>query len=474
MNFKKNIVLQVGYEILSLLLPLVTTPYISRVLGAERLGLYSYSYSVVYYFQLFALLGIKYYGTREIAAVCDQKERRNYIFTGILGAHILVSFVSLLGYIIFVMLSCGSNRTIFLIQAFNVVAALLDINWFFFGIEMFKITVTRNTVIKILTVICVFIFVKSAADLWKYTLIMALGCMISQSIVWLFVFRFTRIVKVSLEDVLSHIKPMIVLFVPIVSISVLKYMDKIMLGIVSTNSQVGYYDYAHKIIEMPSALIVAVGTVMLPRISNLFSNGGVEKSRRYTLITYKYLMALSIGMSFGLASIADIFSVVFWGIDFAPCGKIIKILALSVPFTAYSNITRTQYLMPLNKDSIYIKSTVYGMVGNLGLNLLLIKRFQANGVALATLISEIIITLYQIVMVHKESNQIKIFKSFCFFIIPGAIMYLVLLLVPKHYNVTVLIFNVVLGTIIYSTLCFMYLYITKDVYLETLLKKMKK
>lgn len=459
-SLKKNIVYQICYEVLIFILPLITAPYISRVLGASQLGVYSYSYSIVYYFQLFATLGLKYYGTRKIAESKNSPEVLNRAFTSITIFHTCLSIVMLILYVCYCLFLAGEYKEIALIQCFNIGAALLDINWLFFGLEKFKITVTRNTIIKILTAVLVFLFVKTREDLWKYTLIMSLGLFFSQLVVWGFAFKYVKFVKVTFREVINHFKPMLVLFVPIIATSILKYMDKIMLGVMSVDAEVGFYDNAYKIAEMPTALIIAFGTVMLPRISNLMSTGKSHISEQYNVISYRYLMCLAIGMSFGLYAIADDFAVIFFGQEFEKCGILIKIMAMGIPFTAYSNITRTQYLMPNNKDKIYMRSTVLGMFINLVINLILIVKFESVGVAIATLISEIAITLYQILAIQKEKNQIPYIKSFLFFIIPGIIMVLLIENVFKFLGISVvsLILEVLTGALIYIIVCVIYLH----------------
>lgn len=463
-NLKRNIFYQIVYEILVFILPLITSPYISRVLGANNLGVYSFSYSVAYYFQLMAMLGIKYYGTRSIASVRDNKTQINEVFSSVFALHAFVALIVIVFYFLYCFFIVREYRVIAIIQSLNVIAAFFDINWLFFGLEKFKITVSRNIVIKILTTCCIFIFVKDKDDLWKYTLIMSTGLAASQSVVWIFVSKYVKFTKVKISDIFVHLKPMVVLFIPIIAVSVLKYMDEIMLGILSTDSEVGYYDNAYKIVNIPSALIIAIGTVMLPRISNLMNNGLKEKSEQYAKLSYKYLMCLSIGMSFGLVAVSNTFSVVFWGEEFARCQPIIEMLSLAIPFTAYSNITRTQYLMPNSKDKIYMHSTIAGMMINFILNTFLVYKFKSVGVSISTFVSELVIMLYQIIAINKENNQWKYIKSFLWFYVPGIVMFLCIKSIFNNnpYNVFLLLLQILTGIFIYVSLSILILFLTRD------------
>ena len=167
-SLKKNIAYQAVYELLLIALPLVTSPYIARVLGAEQLGIYSYTSSIAYYFQIAAMLGIKYHGTRQIAAVRDNPDELNSCFTSLFVVHVIMSVLMIISYSVYCMAFVKENATVAWIQGIFVIASLFDINWFFYGIEKFKITVTRNSIIKILTVVSIFCLVRDADDLWKY------------------------------------------------------------------------------------------------------------------------------------------------------------------------------------------------------------------------------------------------------------------------------------------------------------------
>ena len=184
MSLKVNIIYQFLYEILIIFIPLFTIPYVSRVLGAENIGLFSYTYAVANYFVLFANLGIKNYGSRTIAMVRNNKEDLNRIFSEILSVHIVFSIIITFIYLVLLSFGVEDNQNIFLIQGIYVFAAIFDINWFFFGIEKFKLTVGRNTLVKILSVVLVFVFVKTQTDLWIYALILALSVFGGQSVVW--------------------------------------------------------------------------------------------------------------------------------------------------------------------------------------------------------------------------------------------------------------------------------------------------
>ncbi len=475
-NIKKNFFYQLLYESAIILLPLLTSPYTARILGAECLGVYSYYYSIVYYFQLVCMLGIKYHGPRTIAAAKDDKENLNKDFSNLLAIHAIISVIVLGIYVLYCLFIVKDNIKISIILGLNVIAAMLDINWFFYGIENFKVTVVRNLIVKVLTAICIFIFVKNPNDLWKYTLIMSLGLTISQSLVWLFIHRYIdKFVKPTPNEMLKHLKPLLLLFVPILAVSIFKYMDKVMLGSFSTKIQVGFYENAEKTISIPSTIIVSFGTIMLPRISSLTENKDRKTSEMYTRISFKYVLCLAIGMCAGLYAISDVFSIVFWGQEFSYCSNLIKILALSIPFTAYANIIRTQFLMPYKRDRIYLIAMGLGATVNFILNYVFIRVGQSVGVAFATLISEIFVTLLQSILTRKELNHGKYIKSFLFFVVVGVAMCLAVMTITNILRLSVvnLFIEIIAGILIYGAICGIYLILTKDEIVMKIINKRK-
>lgn len=476
---KKNIFFQTIYEILLIIMPLLTSPYIARVLGAEKIGIYTLSYAIAYYFQIIASLGIKYHGTRTIASVKDNQDKLNKEFSSIFVFHTIFSICILIIYIFYLLFFVKENMIISLIQILNIIGIVFDISWFYFGIEKFKITTVLNSIIKIVTVALIFIFVKRPDDLWIYTLIMSLGIFLSYFTPWIFIKNRVKFIKPKLKEVLFHLKPMITLFIPIFAISLFGYMDKIMLGFSVSKIQTGLYENADKAISIPMTIIYAFSTVMLPRITALIDSGNKEKSKYYTRVSFKYMELLGIGMSFGLFCISDIFAVVFWGSEFKDCGILIKILAMSIPFKTYSCIIRTQYLIPKKKDKIYISSVLSGGLLNLILNLLLIQPLMSMGAAIATVTSEIFVMIYQSIAIKKEFPQKEYIKSFLFFFIPAVLMVIIIMVINNYMSKDLLslIIELFVGFILYGGISVLYLYKTEDeVFANTILnlKKLKK
>lgn len=422
----KNFLYNVTYQLLLIILPLITTPYISRVLGSGGVGTYTYTYTIANYFMLAAMLGVKNYGNRSTAAVRDSRQLLSRTFWEIYGLQFLCSAVVLAFYLIYILAFVRENRIIALIQGIYVLSGLLDISWLFFGVEQFRITVTRNIVIRLINLACIFLLVKDRGDLWIYTLIMTLGIALSQGYLWLYIRRIVDWYRPKLRDLRRHVLPELILFVPIIAVSLYTMMDKVMLGAMSTMNQVGFYEGASKILNIPLGVITALGTVMLPRMSNLAAKRKVRESGKYIYNSMIFAMFLASGMMFGIAGIAEDFVPLFLGEEYSSCVNLIRVMAPTVPFIAWANVIRTQYLIPNHEDRSYIISVVLGALVNLTVNALLIPHMQALGAVVGTVCAEGSVCISQTIMVRKKLKIVHYLRNTGMYFVFGAVMYLMI------------------------------------------------
>ena len=422
-NIKTNFIYQFMYQILTMILPLITAPYIARVLGAENVGVYAYTYAIVNYFVIFAMLGLTNHGSRVIAKAKGNPDELNSAYSNLLALHVLITLLVICVYFGFLFVSNVGYTPIFLIQSVFLVAALLDVSWLFFGLEKFRITVVRNAIIKVCTVFAVFYFVRTKDDLWKYTLIMALGMLLSQSVIWLYVKRYVRFVKPQMSIMLKHVKPLIALFVAIMATSIFRSLGKVMLGSMSSMVQVGCFENADKLIMFPVALINALATVMLPRMASVFASGEVKKAERYILSTMEFSLTMGAAFAFGMAGIADKFAVVFFGEEFRLTGSILSGMAVTILLMAFNSVIRTQYIIPKSKDHIYIRAVCGGAVINVVLNFILIPHLASTGAVIGTNAAYLFIFIYQTIAVRKDLPIRKYFKIAIPPLLIGTLMY---------------------------------------------------
>lgn len=401
---RSNFIFNSIYQISNVIVPVITLPYLTRTLHAEGLGEYSFAYSVAYYFYLFIRLGLHNYGNRTIAYVKDDSLKLSNTFCELYAFQFLAGIMMTaiyLGYISFM----APRKDLAIIFTLYVLAGGVDLTWALYGLEEFKITSVRDSLSKVVTALLIFVFVKNAGDVWKYALIYCLGFFINQIIVIPSILKRIHIVRPTIPGVISHIKPNLVLFLPTIAVSIYKTMDKIMLGAMATEEELGYYHSSENIVYVPLALITALGTVMLPRMSNLISNKENEENvERLFKKSISFAMFISTSMCMGIMTVAKEFVPVFYGVGFDKCVYIFYIILPSCIFLAFANVIRTQFILPRKRDMLMVGSLFGGAAVNLLLNVLLIPRYASVGASVGTLFAEVIVCVIQSVFVFEEAN----------------------------------------------------------------------
>lgn len=462
-SVKKNFAYQSVYQILTMILPLVTAPYVARVLGTENNGIFSYTYTAANYFVVFAMLGLEQYGNRSIATVRDSRAETDKVFSQLFVVHAINSVLVLLIYALYVISLGGEYSLFFWIQGLYVLSALLDVNWFFFGIEQFKVTVTRNVIIKLLTVAAVFIFVRTKDDLWIYTLIMSGGILMSQILLWGFIPKYVKFTRVLVKDCLRHIKPLLILFIALIAAHIYRMIDKFMLGSFGMMNDLGAYEYADKLIRIPLSLITALGTVMLSKMSHLFSKHNDKEIDSMLEHSSLFVVFLAFAMSFGLAAISPEFIVIFLGNEYNETIWLMMILCITLPIIGFNNFVRTQMLIPMQKDTVYTIAVCAGAAVNVVLNLFLIPWLSARGAAIATIFSYFAVFCFQVFPIAKETKVRSYLRFIPAFFIFGAIMFFAVRVIGRLMGISILtvIIEIAAGGTVYLILSVLYLKLIK-------------
>lgn len=470
-NVKKNYIYNLIYQLLVMFIPLLTTPYLSRVLGSENIGIYSYTLSITTYFILFGSLGVSMYGQREIAYNQDNKYEVSKIFKEIFFLRLITLLFSI---IIFYVVFClnGKYKIYYFIFLFEIIATIFDISWFFQGIEEFKKTVIRNILVKLISLICIFTFVKTNMDLDKYILIYVLSILFGNLSLWIYVPKY--IVKVHFKDlnIFKHFRPTIAIFIPQIAIQIYTVLDKTMLGtIIIDKSEVGYYEQAQKIIKLLMAIATSLGTVMMPRIANTFAKGDFKKLKEYMNNSFSFIALLTYPLMFGIISISYKFVPLFFGEGFDKVAPLICIISPIIVFIGLSNVTGTQYLLPTNQQKKFTLSVVCGALINFFLNLILIKKFSSIGASVATVIAEFCVIAIQFYLIRNEIKIINIIKLSYKYFISSIIMFIVSVFVGNYINNYLL--SIITQVICSGVVYFIVLIILKDKYLMQNLKILK-
>ena len=460
-SIKKNYVYQSLYQLLIIILPLITAPYISRILGAENVGIYSYTYIIANYFVVFANLGIESYGNRCIACTRENEDEKNRVFSEIFELHVIISVIVIIVYLGLTFFVRGKFKIFLAIQGLFVASSLFDVNWFFFGIEKFKITVTRNMIIKICTVLLIFITVKTKNDLWKYSLIMSGGTLVSQVALWSFIPKYVKFRKTNFKDCIKHVKPLLILFIAVIATNMYRMIDKFMLGWRGDLTALGCYEYADKFIRIPLGFITAYGTVMLSRMSNIFTKKVGKKANEILSMSGTFVILLSFAMAFGLAAISPDFIIIFLGGEYEQTVGLLIILSITIPLIGWNNYVRTQILIPTNNDKTYTMAVTIGAMVNFFLNLIFINFWGAEGAAIATIFSYSTVSIIQTPIAVKFVANTKFGKDILFSVIAGTLMLIVVRIIGYYAGARIssIVFEVVAGVIIYSLMTATYVYV---------------
>ena len=420
-SVKMNYIYNMMYQLLVIIIPVITTPYLARKLGADGNGIYGYTISIVTYFILFGSLGISLYGQREIAYNQKDKEKRSNVFWELL----IIRFITMtLSAILFYFIFCmqGKYSEYYKILLIEMLANLLDISWFFQGMEDFKKIVIRNFIVKIISVVCIFIFIKNPSHINRYLLIYVLSTLFGSLTLWISVFKYINLPKKI--NIKRHLTAIIALFIPQIAIQIYTVLDKTMIGaILNDMSEVGYYEQSQKIIKILLTIITAVGTVMMPRIANCFAENNKEQIKKYMYKTFNFVFFLAFPLMFGIMIVSNPFVPLFFGKGYDKVPLIMSILSLIILFISLSNVTGTQYLLSTKRQKEFTISVVVGACVNFILNLILINLCKSVGAAIATIFAELSVTIVQFIFVHKDFELKRVFKMSINYLISGLIMF---------------------------------------------------
>lgn len=460
-KLRNNMIYQTVYNILAVCIPLLTSPYLSRVLGAKGLGIYSYNYSIVNYFMLFALLGVTTYGMRVISQSKDKTERSKNFFS-IYSFQLISSFASLIVYLIFVAIFIKDEiaLTISYIHALYLVGECVNINWLFFGLERYKSIVIRNIIIKLLTVTSTFAFVHKPQHVVIYVLILALSNVLSNLSIWLKLKGCLTRVKITWADIRVHIKPNLLLFIPVLAASVYHIMDKTMLGMFSDNANSGYYYNADKLLNIPLVVVTGCSSVFMTRTCALYKDNDIENAKKTQNESVFFGMCIISAVAFGICAVASEFVPWFFGAGYNPCITLVKYFAMIVICKTLSTHTRSVFLIPEKNDRSYAIAIVIGALINLVANYVLIAflKLGAYGATLATLIAEFIVVMTQIMLMKNPKSRAFCIKGIAYsmlYVLAGAVMMVVISIVPLNIASLTLrmIVKVAIGVCVYLLEC---------------------
>ena len=428
-SVKTNYLFNAGYQLFALLVPLITTPYISRILGADGIGIHSYTYSIVRYFWLFSLLGISTYGVRKIGIYQDDIAKRSKTFWEIVLLKIILSSISIFLYSLYI-LFFSTNKVIAIIQGIYLIAVCLDISFFFQGMENFKKISIRNFIVKLINIIFIFVFIKDGNDLWKYVFGLSFFYLVGNLIMWFSLKG--NIIKVSIKELkpFKDFNVILALFFPTIASQLYAVIDKSMIGwITDSFAENGYYEQSLKIIEMSLMLITTLSSVMLPKVARAYKENKTDEVQENMYKAYSFVWLLGFPMLFGILGISNILVPIFFGEGYDKVITILPIMSILFIFMGINFATGTLYLVSTNQQKVYNNHLLISGIVNVLLNFVFIYYLQSIGASIATVIGELVLLMLNLGFIYKtkQFNVYKIISLSKKYLISGLIMFICIL-----------------------------------------------
>lgn len=455
MQVIKNYLYNASYQLFILIVPLLTTPYLARVLGPKGVGINAFTGSNVQYFIIFGSIGVNLYGNRQIAFERDSKEKLTNTFYELFLMKLITITITYIVFLLFLMLE-KKYFVYYLAQSISIIAAAFDVSWFFMGVENFGVTVIRNFIVKIVTLISVFTFVKSYNDLPIYILIFSLSLLLGNLSLFPNLKRYIGRPNFKHIHIWRHLAPSLVLFVPQIATQLYVVVNKTMLGVIGTVQSSGFFDQSDKIVKLVLAIVTATGSVMLPHVANAFKNGEFNKTKEFLYNSFSFVTALSVPMMFGLAAITPKFVPLFFTKSFISVTPLLMIESIVILMIAWSNVIGAQYLVPTNQNRYFTTSIILGAISNIIINIPLILMLGTKGSIISTVISEVVVTGYQLIILKNQINYSKLFTDTWKYLLSGLLMFVIVFrldqALPQTW--TMILIEVAVGGIVYIILLF--------------------
>ncbi|AYG01578.1 flippase [Lactococcus allomyrinae] len=457
MKIIKNMFYSTAYQMIAVAIPLITMPYISRVLGTSGIGINSFTLSLVSYFTLIGALGIQTYGNREIAYYQKDLYQRSKVFFELIILQFTAVFVTIGSFLLFVSFYHNPQVQFYLLlQGVVLFSTLFNISWFFMGIENFRIIVVRNSIINIVVVVLTFLLVQHKEDLWIYILLTSAAPVLANITVWPFLRH--EILKIPLKDlnVIHHLKPTLVLFIPQVSVSIYLSLNKSMLGFLDGYESSGYFSQADSIVRVAFTAVSSFGAAFLPRLSNLFSENREDEVKNLTLKSVDLMNAISIFAIAGLMGTSQTFAVFFFGKNFYKVGNLILVEALVIIFFSWATVFGSQYLLAAKRNKDFTISSIAALVVNIIANLALIPLLGVMGAVIATLLSEFTVAFYRIYVVRGVFPLSQILRGFWKYLLGGGGVFIVLYIINFYNSPSIIsyVLQVIVACMIYGVTIF--------------------
>ena len=451
-SLKKNIAISTLYQILLVILPMITAPYIARVLGPDQSGIYDFTNSIQTYFAMFAALGTASYGAREIARVRNDEKMRSVLFWEIELMTVMTSAACIAVWFVFIFFA-NQYKVIYLVLTMGLFSTMFDISWFFAGMEQFTYTVSKNAVCKLAGVILMFLFVKRPEDLLLYIIIITASTMLGNLSMWLYIPRFVTKVDFKKLRFRKHFHETLIYFIPSVATSVYTVLDRTLIGTITNNrAENGCYHYTMQIINIMKALTFSsLNMVLGSRIAYLFAEEKYDEIKERIRDSINYILFMGFGICFGLIGVSRRFVPLYLGPGYDRVITMLMLMSPIVIIIGVSNCLGSQYYTPSGNRRLSARFIIIGAIVNFTLNLILIPRFWGYGAIVASLIAETVITVLYFRHCNGYLTAETLFREGWKKLAAGILMLAVIMVVDRRIesNIIALVAEVAVGFTVY-------------------------
>lgn len=462
-SIKTNYIFNLINTVSSLIFPVLTFPYASRIMLAEGIGQVNFYQSIIQYISLFTCLGIPMYAIREIAKVRDNQYECNKTTLEILLLHFSLTFLGYLLVFILCLLipEIQVNIPLFLILSTSILFTTIGCEWFYQGIEDFKYITIRGLIVKISALFILFICVKTPQDILWYGMYCVVGVVGGNIFNFIRLKKYISFIPFKQLHPLKLLKPALRIFVLNLIISLYVNLNSVMLGFIKDTESVGLFTAATRLSQMILGVTSALGTVMLPRLTNLLSNQQKEEFNRLAQKATEFIFAISLPITVGTIVLAPELIILFCGSTYHAAITTLQLISPIIVLISLSGILGIQILYPQGKENIVIICTAIGAASNFILNLCLVPSLSQDGAAIATLVAEFLVTFSMMLIGRRYIPINWKSKSFLNYCIGTAIMAFAIVpitLTSNTNSIISLIACIAIGIIIYA----IYLGLTKD------------
>lgn len=471
-SLKQNFYYNLSYQILLVIAPVITAPYISKTLGPDNIGVFSYTEAVTVYFVLIGVLGLSTYSQLQCSKIRDNKQAFSQRCVECIICRMITMGISILVFLAFIAIN-REYHVIFLIELLTLVSNFIDCTWVLQGLEDFKTITLRNVFIKILSIGAIFLLVKNENDLWKYALINCGGTLLGNILIIPTVLKEIDFLLIHRPFIIKpHLKQAISFFLPTIASVLMNSIDRIMIVRI-TDSEVenGFYEQAVKIESLVFLLFTSFTRTLKPRMAYLYKTKDNETLKHYLSIAYEFVLMFAFPITFGIIAVADGFVPWFFGAKFFSVIPVLKICACWILFKAMNNVMIEQYMIPCKKQNTATIIMWIGVITNTTLNCCLIKEYGAKGAATASVLSEFCIFIISILKNREMVIFNDLISKACKKIVAGIVMFISILsfmnLSDLRPSITRTVAEVSLGVIVY----FFILLVLRDKSLSKILKK---